>query len=56
MCMEQEEVEKLADRYPPDNQQLCQTFLDAVSELGLKTSAAGEYVRTANENMIRQKE
>ena len=56
MRMEQEEVKKLADRYPPDNPFLCQAFLDAVSELGLKTSAAGEYVRTANENMIWQKD
>ena len=56
MRMEQEEVKKLADRYPPDNPFLCQAFLDAVSELGLKTSAAGEYIRIANENMTWQKD
>lgn len=52
---ELEEVNKLTKRYPLDNPELCQEFLNAITALGLKTSVAEKIVRKATERLSKQK-
>ena len=53
---ELEEVKKVSERYPLDNPEKCQAFLDAVASLGLKTSVADKYVKAARDRFSRQKD
>ena len=53
---ELEEVKKVSERYPLDNPELCQAFLNAVAALGLKTRVADNYVKTARERSSQQKD
>ena len=52
---ELDEVNELSKRYPLDNPQLCQDFLNAIAALGLKTSVAEKIVRKATERLSKQK-
>ena len=53
---ELEEVKKVLERYPMDNPEKCQAFIDAIAALTLKTSVADKYVRTARDRSSQQED